>query len=119
MSGPLLDVRSNIGISLFPGHGSDVEALMRRASIALVDRPAQIAHQRQALRTPNTGARERRHLNPVERNSSVTAAATAAVAAATATATSTSPVAAAAATPTAIAASAATAVLARAGLVDR
>ena len=35
LSGLLLDVRSNIGISLFPGHGSDAEALMRRASIAL------------------------------------------------------------------------------------
>jgi diguanylate cyclase (GGDEF)-like protein len=35
LSGLLLDTRSNVGISLFPGHGSDVEALMRRASIAL------------------------------------------------------------------------------------
>ena len=35
LSGLLLDVRSNIGISMFPGHGTDAEALMRRASIAL------------------------------------------------------------------------------------
>ncbi|MGE5115487.1 MAG: EAL domain-containing protein [Betaproteobacteria bacterium] len=33
--GLLLDARSNIGISLFPGHGSEPEALLRRASIAL------------------------------------------------------------------------------------
>ena len=35
LSGLLLDVRSNIGISLFPGHGTDADALMRRACIAL------------------------------------------------------------------------------------
>jgi len=35
LSGLLLDVRSNIGISVFPGHGTDADALMRRASIAL------------------------------------------------------------------------------------
>jgi len=35
LSGLLLDVRSSIGISLFPGHGTEAEALMRRASIAL------------------------------------------------------------------------------------
>ncbi|TMH00903.1 MAG: diguanylate cyclase [Betaproteobacteria bacterium] len=33
--GLLLDARSSIGISLFPGHGSEADALMRRASIAL------------------------------------------------------------------------------------
>ena len=31
----LLDARSNIGISLIPGHGTEADALMRRASIAL------------------------------------------------------------------------------------
>jgi EAL domain-containing protein (putative c-di-GMP-specific phosphodiesterase class I) len=31
----LLDARSNAGISLFPGHGTDAEALMRHAGIAL------------------------------------------------------------------------------------
>ena len=35
LSGLLLDARSSIGISLFPGHGSEADALMRRASIAL------------------------------------------------------------------------------------
>jgi len=35
LSGLLLDARSSVGISIFPGHGSDAEALMRRASIAL------------------------------------------------------------------------------------
>ncbi len=35
LAGLLLDARSNIGISLFPGHGNDAEGLMRRASIAL------------------------------------------------------------------------------------
>jgi len=35
LSGLLLDARSSVGISLFPGHGNDAEALMRRASIAL------------------------------------------------------------------------------------
>jgi diguanylate cyclase (GGDEF)-like protein len=35
LSGLLLDARSNIGISLFPGHGTEADALMRRASIAL------------------------------------------------------------------------------------
>jgi diguanylate cyclase (GGDEF)-like protein len=35
LSGLLLDARSSIGISLFPGHGTDADALMRRASIAL------------------------------------------------------------------------------------
>jgi diguanylate cyclase (GGDEF)-like protein len=35
LSGLLLDARSSIGISLFPGHGTEAEALMRRASIAL------------------------------------------------------------------------------------
>jgi len=35
LSGLLLDARSSVGISLFPGHGSDADALMRRASIAL------------------------------------------------------------------------------------
>jgi diguanylate cyclase (GGDEF)-like protein len=35
LSGLLLDAHSSIGISLFPGHGTDAEALMRRASIAL------------------------------------------------------------------------------------
>ena len=34
-SGLLLDARSSIGISLFPGHGTDADALMRRASVAL------------------------------------------------------------------------------------
>jgi diguanylate cyclase (GGDEF)-like protein len=34
-SGLLLDARSSIGISLFPGHGTEAEALLRRASIAL------------------------------------------------------------------------------------
>ena len=35
LSGLLLDVQSSIGISLFPGHGNEADALMRRASIAL------------------------------------------------------------------------------------
>jgi diguanylate cyclase (GGDEF)-like protein len=35
LSGLLLDVRSNIGISVYPGHGTQPDALMRRASIAL------------------------------------------------------------------------------------
>ena len=35
LAGLLLDVRSSVGISLFPGHGTDADALMRRASIAL------------------------------------------------------------------------------------
>ncbi|HEU0200139.1 MAG TPA: GGDEF domain-containing protein [Burkholderiaceae bacterium] len=35
LSGLLLDARSSIGISLFPGHGTDADALMRRASMAL------------------------------------------------------------------------------------
>ena len=35
LAGLLLDVQSNIGISMFPGHGSEADALMRRASIAL------------------------------------------------------------------------------------
>ena len=35
LSGLLLDVQSSIGISLFPGHGTEADALMRRASIAL------------------------------------------------------------------------------------
>jgi diguanylate cyclase (GGDEF)-like protein len=35
VSGVLLDARSNAGISLFPGHGTDAEALMRHAGIAL------------------------------------------------------------------------------------
>jgi diguanylate cyclase (GGDEF)-like protein len=35
LSGLLLDAASSIGISLFPGHGSEADALMRRAGIAL------------------------------------------------------------------------------------
>jgi diguanylate cyclase (GGDEF)-like protein len=35
ISGVLLDARSSAGISLFPGHGTDAEALVRRAGIAL------------------------------------------------------------------------------------
>jgi diguanylate cyclase (GGDEF)-like protein len=35
LAGLLLDARSSIGISLFPGHGADADAMMRRASIAL------------------------------------------------------------------------------------
>ena len=35
LSDLLLDARSNIGISLIPGHGTEADALMRRASIAL------------------------------------------------------------------------------------
>jgi len=35
LSGLLLDARSSIGISLIPGHGTEADALMRRASIAL------------------------------------------------------------------------------------
>ena len=35
LSGLLLDVQSSIGISLYPGHGTEADALMRRASIAL------------------------------------------------------------------------------------
>ncbi|WP_157267141.1 bifunctional diguanylate cyclase/phosphodiesterase [Azohydromonas aeria] len=35
VAGVLLDARSNAGISLFPGHGKDAEALMRHAGIAL------------------------------------------------------------------------------------
>jgi diguanylate cyclase (GGDEF)-like protein len=35
LSGLLLDARSSIGISLFPGHGADADAMLRRASIAL------------------------------------------------------------------------------------
>ena len=35
LAGLLLDARSNIGISLMPGHGTEADALMRRASIAL------------------------------------------------------------------------------------
>jgi len=34
-SGLLLDARSSIGISLFPGHGTEPEVLLRRASTAL------------------------------------------------------------------------------------
>ena len=33
--GLLLDARANIGISLFPGHGQEPEALLRRSAIAL------------------------------------------------------------------------------------
>ncbi|MGM9486960.1 putative bifunctional diguanylate cyclase/phosphodiesterase [Ideonella sp. YS5] len=35
VSGLLLDSRSAVGISLFPGHGTDADSLMRRAGIAL------------------------------------------------------------------------------------
>jgi diguanylate cyclase (GGDEF)-like protein len=35
LSGLLLDAHSSIGIALFPGHGSDADALVRRAGIAL------------------------------------------------------------------------------------
>jgi diguanylate cyclase len=35
VSGLLLDARSAAGISLFPGHGTDADSLMRRAGIAL------------------------------------------------------------------------------------
>ncbi|WP_298236009.1 GGDEF domain-containing protein [uncultured Azohydromonas sp.] len=35
VSGVLLDARSNAGVSLFPGHAADAEALLRRAGIAL------------------------------------------------------------------------------------
>lgn len=35
VSGLLLDARSAVGISLFPGHGTDADSLMRRAGIAL------------------------------------------------------------------------------------
>jgi diguanylate cyclase (GGDEF)-like protein len=34
-SGLLLDARSSIGISMFPGHGTEPDALLRRASVAL------------------------------------------------------------------------------------
>ncbi len=35
VSGVLLDARSNAGVSMFPGHAADSEALLRRAGIAL------------------------------------------------------------------------------------
>ncbi|RJG11013.1 GGDEF domain-containing protein [Pseudomonas cavernicola] len=35
LSGLFLDARANIGIALYPGHGTDPEALIRRGSIAL------------------------------------------------------------------------------------
>ena len=35
LSGLLLDVRASAGISLFPGHGAEADALIRRSSIAL------------------------------------------------------------------------------------
>ncbi len=35
LSGLFLDARASIGIALYPGHGTDPEALIRRASIAL------------------------------------------------------------------------------------
>jgi diguanylate cyclase (GGDEF)-like protein len=35
VAGLLLDARSSIGVALFPGHGTDAEALIRRSSIAL------------------------------------------------------------------------------------
>lgn len=35
VSGVLLDARSNAGVSLFPGHAADSEAMLRRAGIAL------------------------------------------------------------------------------------
>jgi EAL domain-containing protein (putative c-di-GMP-specific phosphodiesterase class I) len=35
VSGVLLDARSNAGVSLFPGHATDAEALLHRAGIAL------------------------------------------------------------------------------------
>jgi diguanylate cyclase (GGDEF)-like protein len=35
VSGLLLDARADIGVSLFPGHGTDADALLRRSSIAL------------------------------------------------------------------------------------
>lgn len=34
LSGLLLDARASIGITLYPGHGDDAEALLRRASVA-------------------------------------------------------------------------------------
>jgi diguanylate cyclase (GGDEF)-like protein len=37
LAGLMLDARASIGIALFPGHGSDPEVLMRRASIAHYD----------------------------------------------------------------------------------
>ena len=35
ISGLLLDARSSIGVSLFPGHGTDADALLRRSNLAL------------------------------------------------------------------------------------
>jgi diguanylate cyclase len=35
VGGLLLDARSSVGVSLFPGHGTDADALARRAGIAL------------------------------------------------------------------------------------
>lgn len=35
LSGLSLDARANIGVALYPGHGTDAEALIRRASVAL------------------------------------------------------------------------------------
>jgi diguanylate cyclase (GGDEF)-like protein len=35
LSGFMLDPRANVGIAVFPGHGSDAEVLIRRAHIAL------------------------------------------------------------------------------------
>ncbi|WP_157267066.1 bifunctional diguanylate cyclase/phosphodiesterase [Azohydromonas aeria] len=35
VSGLRLDARANVGISLYPGHGNDGEALLRRAGVAL------------------------------------------------------------------------------------
>ncbi|AOE86810.1 phospholipase [Pseudomonas sp. TCU-HL1] len=35
LAGLFLDARANIGIALYPGHGTDAEALIRRASVAL------------------------------------------------------------------------------------
>lgn len=35
LSGLSLDARPNIGVALYPGHGTDAEALIRRASVAL------------------------------------------------------------------------------------
>jgi diguanylate cyclase len=41
ISGVMVDVRASIGIALFPGHGTDPEALLRRAKAAMIHaRPA-------------------------------------------------------------------------------
>jgi diguanylate cyclase (GGDEF)-like protein len=35
ISGLLLDARSSVGVALFPGHGTDADALLRRSNLAL------------------------------------------------------------------------------------